>query len=90
MRNLILPLLTFLGTANSAIDDNINPPFKFRVNKQLFQAMVNSGDGNVVQLFQDLEVGSLNEGDLNLENVSFSMEPLNGELSDFHLGSTFT
>lgn len=89
MRSLILPVLTFLGTAVVAEDSNINPPFKFRANKKLFTAMINSGDHNVVEIFQDLQVGSLSEGDLNLENVSFSMEPTTGELLDFDLDTTF-
>ena len=88
MRKLILPVLTFLGTA--VVANTITPPAKLRFNKTLFQRMINTGDQNIMKSFENLPLGTFTEGELSIENVLMSLAQAEGELADFDFDTTFT
>jgi hypothetical protein len=71
MRKIILPVLCLLGFAKA--EEDVNPPFKFRMNKGLFESIIDSGDHKIVEAFENLQLGELTSGDIKLENVSCSM-----------------
>ena len=68
----------------------MNPPFKFRMNKALFESIIDSGDHKIVEAFQNEDLGEVAAGDLKLENVSCTMTQKEGELKDIKFDTVFT
>jgi len=77
MRKLILPILAVIGFANAEEtkkeEEDVNPPLKFRMNKGLFESVIDTGDHKIVEVFQNIDLGEVTSGDIKLENVSCTM-----------------
>lgn len=72
MRKFILPILAVIGFAK-AEEEEVNPPFKFRMNKGLFESVIDTGDHKIVEAFQNVALGEVEQEGLKLENVSCTM-----------------
>jgi len=83
-----LPVLSWIGFAKA--EEEVNPPFKFRMNKGLFESIIDSGDHKIVEAFADLQLGEVSSGDIKLENVSCSMAQREGELKDVKFDTLFS
>jgi hypothetical protein len=84
MRSLFLPILSLLGTVGYVVSaEEINPPAKFRFNKDLFTSMMNTGDEKIMETFKAMPLGDFESGDVKMENVSVSFKETSGALADF-------
>ena len=61
----------------------VQNPLRVRVNSELIRNVFHKRDQDILKVFQNVDLGTFNLGDANIESFKVSFEPYNGERDQF-------